>query len=105
MCIPIILVSVESPYPYGAEYSSTIPDEGPRPVTCVTIKSEQQNTADTRLNMEKLDTCLCEYGKTGYLPMRIWKKQIFAYAKAKMQISCAVSAQLISIFVFATWML
>ena len=31
-------------------------------------------------------------------------KQIFAYAKTKAQISCAVvTAQLISIFVFAWW--
>ena len=27
----------------------------------------------------------------------------FAYAKTKVQISCAVTAQLISAFVFATW--
>ena len=30
------------------------------------------------------------------------KKQLFAYAKTKTQISCAASAQLISAFVFAT---
>ena len=30
------------------------------------------------------------------------KKKIFAYAKTKTQISCAVTAQLISAFVFAT---
>ena len=30
------------------------------------------------------------------------EKQLFAYAKTKTQISCAVSAQLISTFVFAT---
>ena len=31
------------------------------------------------------------------------KKRIFAYAKTKAQISCAVTAQFISAFVFATW--
>ena len=31
------------------------------------------------------------------------KKRIFAYAKTKTQISCAVTAKLISAFVFATW--
>ena len=31
------------------------------------------------------------------------KTQRFAYAKTKTQISCAVTAQLISAFVFATW--
>ena len=30
------------------------------------------------------------------------KKQIFAYAKTMVQISCAVNAQVISVFVFAT---
>ena len=32
-----------------------------------------------------------------------WENRIFAYAKTKPQISCAVTAQLISAFVFATW--
>ena len=34
------------------------------------------------------------------------KKQIFAYidTKTKLQISCVVTAQLISTFVFATWL-
>ena len=32
-----------------------------------------------------------------------WENLIFAYAKTKPQISCAVTAQLISAFVFATW--
>ena len=31
-----------------------------------------------------------------------WENRIFAYAKTKTQISCAVTAQLISVFVFAT---
>ena len=31
-----------------------------------------------------------------------WENKQFAYAKTKMQISCAVTAQLISAFVFAT---
>ena len=31
------------------------------------------------------------------------KNQLFAYAKTKTQISCAVTGQLISAFVFATW--
>ena len=31
------------------------------------------------------------------------RKAAFAYAKTKTQISCAVLAQLISAFVFATW--
>ena len=30
------------------------------------------------------------------------ESQLFAYAKTKMQISCAITAQLISVFVFAT---
>ena len=34
-----------------------------------------------------------------------WENRIFAYAKTKMQISCAVTAQLISAFVFATWII
>ena len=33
----------------------------------------------------------------------VMRKPVFAYAKTKMQISCAVTAQLISAFVFATW--
>ena len=40
------------------------------------------------------------------LPMLIEpheKNWLFAYAKTKTQISCAVTAQLISAFVFATW--
>ena len=32
------------------------------------------------------------------------RKLDFAYAKTMMQISCAVTAQLISAFVFATWL-
>ena len=32
-----------------------------------------------------------------------WENRIFAYAKTKPQISCAVTAQLISAFVFVTW--
>ena len=32
-----------------------------------------------------------------------WENRIFAYAKPKPQISCAVTTQLISAFVFATW--
>ena len=39
-------------------------------------------------------------------PIRIWaslwENQVFAYAKTKTQISCAVTAKLISAFVFAT---
>ena len=31
----------------------------------------------------------------------LWEKRFFAYAKTKTQISCAVTAQLISVFVFA----
>ena len=31
------------------------------------------------------------------------KKRLFAYAKTKTQISCAVTAQLICAFVIATW--
>ena len=34
-----------------------------------------------------------------------WEKRIFAYAKIKPQISCAVTAQLISAIVFHAWML
>ena len=33
------------------------------------------------------------------------KTRIFAYMKTKVQINCAVTAQLISTFVFATWIL
>ena len=33
----------------------------------------------------------------------IWRGFFFAYAKTKVQISCAVTVQLISTFVFATW--
>ena len=33
----------------------------------------------------------------------LWEKRLFAYAKTKTQISCAVTAQLISAFVFAVW--
>ena len=40
--------------------------------------------------MRKLGFCLC-------------KNRVFAYAKIKAQISCAATAQLISTFVFATW--
>ena len=32
----------------------------------------------------------------------LWENQIFAYAKTKAQINCAVTAQLISAFIFAT---
>ena len=32
-----------------------------------------------------------------------WENQLFAYAKTKTQISFAVTAKLISAFVFATW--
>ena len=32
----------------------------------------------------------------------LWENRVFAYAKTKAQISCAVTAQLISAFVFAT---
>ena len=34
---------------------------------------------------------------------RVVRNPAFAYAKTKTQISCAVTAQLISAFVFATW--
>ena len=34
---------------------------------------------------------------------RVLRKPLFAYVKTKTQISCAVTAQLISAFVFATW--
>ena len=32
-----------------------------------------------------------------------WENWILAYAKTKSQISCAVAVELISVFVFATW--
>ena len=35
----------------------------------------------------------------------VMRKAVFAYAKTKTQISCAVTAQLISAFVFAIWIL
>ena len=44
-----------------------------------------------------IDACIVSY-MSG-----IMKNQIFAYAKTKAQISYAVTAQLISVFVFATW--
>ena len=34
----------------------------------------------------------------------VMKNRLFAYAKTKTQISCAITAQLISVFVFATWL-
>ena len=33
----------------------------------------------------------------------LWENRLFAYAKTKPQISCAVTSQLISASVFATW--
>ena len=49
---------------------------------------------------------LQQYQETTQQPLigpRHEKKRIFAYAETKAQISCSVSAQLISAFVFATW--
>ena len=34
---------------------------------------------------------------------RVMRKPVFAHAKTKKQISCAVTAQLISVLGFATW--
>ena len=39
----------------------------------------------------------------GYDLSLVMRKPAFAYAKTKMQINCAVTAQLISAFVFAIW--
>ena len=38
-----------------------------------------------------------------YICTSSWENWIFAYAKIKTQINCAVTAQLINVLVFATW--
>ena len=43
----------------------------------------------------------CKYCQSIF-ELRYEKKRLFVYAKTKMQISCTVTAQLISAFVFAT---
>ena len=43
----------------------------------------------------------CQYQSINWAAT--WENRIIAYAKTKPQISCAVTAQLISAFVFATW--
>ena len=58
-----------------------------------------ETLTEARINCakeEKVRLCL-------YMSCIMRENRLFAYAKTKTQISCAVTAQLISAFVFATW--
>ena len=50
------------------------------------------------INVMRLNSAVSD----SYLMSLAMRKPVFAYAKPKTQISCAVTAQLISAFVFAT---
>ena len=49
--------------------------------------------------------CLLCGSQSSKIWASFWENRIFAYAKTKPQISCMVTAQLISAFVFATWII
>ena len=52
---------------------------------------------------QRMDTSTCVYPSSAtFIWAASWENRLFAYAKTKAQISCAVIAQLISAFVFAT---
>ena len=64
-------------------------------------RTSNQNFSFVNLNLKRFDVlCICTCVNYG-LVMK--KKRLFAYAKTETQISFAVTAKLISAFVFATW--
>ena len=64
-------------------------------------KIGKKNTSRTIINVLACFNCYLSYKAAAFLS-HIIRKPVFAYAKTKAQINCALTAQLISAFVFAT---